>query len=237
MKKIIPINHFGLFADNQEVARVDTRFIAQSFDKRHQDVLRDVQCLVNSSNGISSAFNQYNFALTSYIDDRSKRQPCYQISRDGFIMLVMAYHGTKANKLKEFYLKLFDEMEEQIKILHSVRNEFLMLTYQLQLIYKNPKTYIYSNECNLINRIVIGMSAKQFRNLHGLPKGTSIRPYLSLRQLKQIDDLQKVDAGLLIALPNYSERKQKLEWYYEINYGTKHLVINDIKLVKQKPVS
>lgn len=46
-----------------------------------------------------------------------------------------------------------------------------------------------------------------------------------MRQLNQIDDLQKVDAGLLIALPNYQHRKQKLEWYYEINYGTKHLVI------------
>lgn len=94
-------------------------------------------------------------------------------------MLVMAYHGTKANKLKEFYLKLFDEMEEQIKILHSIRNEFPMLTHQLQLIYINPKTYIYSNECNLINRIVIGMSAKQFRNLHSLPKDTvSVHTYL-----------------------------------------------------------
>lgn len=80
------------------------------------------------------------------------------------------------------------------------------------------------------------MSAKQFRNLHGLPKGTSIRPYLSLRQLKQIDDPQKVDAGLLIALPNYQDRKQKLEWYYEINYRTKNLVIkNGNDLVVKSP--
>ena len=95
----------------------------------------------------------------------------------------------------------------------------LKLTEQIQLIHENPKSYHYSNECNLINRIVLGISAKKFREKNGLKKGTSIRPYLSSDQLKQVDTLQKIDIGLMVGIPSYQERKQKLEWYYAKIYG------------------
>jgi len=65
----------------------------------------------------------------------------------------------------------------------------------------------------MINRIVTGMSAKQFRQVHGLEKGTSIRPYLSDDQIQMIEILQKVDIGLLLAVPDYEQRKRHLEWY------------------------
>lgn len=38
-KQLIPMNKYGLFADTNETARVDSRFIAQAFDKHHDDVL------------------------------------------------------------------------------------------------------------------------------------------------------------------------------------------------------
>jgi len=36
----------------------------------------------------------------------------------------------------------------------------------------------------MLNRIVTGMSAKQFRIANGIEKGKSIRPYLSESQLR-----------------------------------------------------
>ncbi|WP_270351589.1 Rha family transcriptional regulator [Ligilactobacillus ruminis] len=226
MKKLIPMNSYGLFADTDETARVDSRFIAQTFNKRHRDVLRDIRNLLDPNNGLSANFSQRNFALTSYVDSQGKRRPCYQLTRDGFVMLIMGYNGAKANRFKELYIHQFNEMEEQIKILRSARIEFPMLTQQIQFIHENPKAYHYSNECDLINRIVLGMSAKKFREEHGLEKGTSIRPYLSSDQLKQIDALQKIDIGLMVGIPNYQERKQKLEWYYANTYGMKGLDSN-----------
>ena len=226
MKKLIPMNSYGLFADTDETARVDSRLIAQTFNKRHRDVLRDIRNLLDPNNGLSANFSQRNFALTSYVDSQGKRRPCYQLTRDGFVMLIMGYNGAKANRFKELYIHQFNEMEEQIKILRSARIEFPMLTQQIQFIHENPKAYHYSNECDLINRIVLGMSAKKFREEHGLEKGTSIRPYLSSDQLKQIDALQKIDIGLMVGIPNYQERKQKLEWYYAKTYGMKGLDSN-----------
>lgn len=211
MKQLIPMNNYGLFADTSETARVDSHFVAQAFDKRHSDVLRDLKNLLDPKNGLSSNFSQRNFAFTSYTDKQGKKRPCYQLTRDGFVMLIMGYTGQKANHFKELYIQRFNEMEEQIKILHSARVEFPMLTQQIRLIHDNPKPYHYSNECDLINRIVLGMSAKKFREQRGLAKGTSIRPYLTSNQVKQIEALQKIDTGLMIGIPNYQERKQKLE--------------------------
>lgn len=228
LKQLLPMNKYGLFADANEIARVDSRFIARALDKRHDDVLRDLKNLLKPKNGLSTDFIQYNFAFTFYIDSQGKKLPCCQLTHDGFIMLVMEYTGIKANHFKELYIQHFNEIEEQIKVLRSARIEFPILTKQIQLIHEKPKPYHYSNECDLINRIVLGMSAKKFREKHGLKKGTSIRPYLSSDQLKQVDTLQKIDIGLMVGIPDYQERKKKLEWYYAKTYGIKALE-SDIK--------
>ena len=65
----------------------------------------------------------------------------------------------------------------------------------------------------MINRIVTGMSAKQFREENGLAKGTSIRPYLTDEQIELLETLQKVDIGLLVSVPDYQQRRRHLEWY------------------------
>ena len=83
--------------------------------------------------------------------------------------------------------------------------------------------YHYSNECDMINRLVLGMSAKQVRELYGIDKSQSIRPYLSSGQMYLIDRLQKIDAGLLISTPDYQSRKRQLEWYLgKIGSGVDH---------------
>ena len=91
--------------------------------------------------------------------------PCCQMTRDGFVFLVMGYTGKKAAQFKEFYIKRFNEMEAQIKALVNARQQFPKLTRMVKAIHENPRPYHYSNECDLLNRIVLGMSAKQFCNI------------------------------------------------------------------------
>ena len=56
------------------------------------------------------------------------------------------------------------------------------------------------------------MSAKQFRTANGLEKGESIRPYLSEEQIAALEYLQDVDIGLLVAVPDFNQRKRLLQW-------------------------
>ena len=128
-------------------------------------------------------------------------------------MLVMGYTGQKAMQFKELYIKRFNEMESMIKSLVMARQEFPLLTNNIKLLHESPKPYHFSNECDMLNRIVIGMTAKQFRIANGIDKGKSIRPYLSEKQIQMLEILQKVDVGLLVAFPEYEQRKRHLEWY------------------------
>ena len=213
MKELIPKNEYGLFADKKDIVRVDSLYVAEFFEKNHKEVLRDIRNIAAPNSGLSKEFAERNFALGSYKDKQNKKRPCYYLTRDGFTILVMGYKGKKALRFKELYIRRFNEMEELIKSLVKARTEFPLLTENIKLLHEKPKPYHFSNECDMINRIVLGKSAKQFRLENNLEKGTSIRPYLTEVQIKLIEKLQKVDIGLLAAFPNYEDRKRNLEWY------------------------
>lgn len=213
MKELIPKDDLGVFVDNHDTARVDSLFVAELFEKNHKEVLRDIRKITDPLSGLSEEFRQRNFAPSSYRNQQNKKQPCYYLTRDGFTMLVMGYTGQKAMQFKELYIKRFNEMEKVIKSLVAARQEFPLLTDNIKLLHESPKPYHFSNECDMLNRIVIGMTAKQFRIANGIDKGKSIRPYLSKKQIEMLEILQKVDVGLLVAFPEYEQRKRHLEWY------------------------
>lgn len=213
MRELIPKDQYGVFADTNDTARVDSLFVAEFFEKQHKHVLRDIARITEPKSGLSENFINTNFKSDSYKDSTGRKLPCYFMTRDGFTMLVMGYSGQKAMKFKELYIRRFNEMESFIKTLVSARQEFPLLTANIKLLHENPKPYHFSNECDMLNRIVIGMTAKQFRLANGIEKGKSIRPYLSEEQITMLDTLQKVDVGLLVAVPDYQQRKRHLEWY------------------------
>lgn len=213
MKELIPKDDLGVFVDNHDTARVDSLFVAELFEKNHKEVLRDIRKITDPLSGLSEEFRQRNFAPSSYRNQQNKKQPCYYLTRDGFTMLVMGYTGQKAMQFKELYIKRFNEMESMIKSLVMARQEFPLLTDNIKLLHESPKPYHFSNECDMLNSIVIGMTAKQFRIANGIDKGKSIRPYLSEKQIQMLEILQKVDVGLLVAFPEYEQRKRHLEWY------------------------
>jgi hypothetical protein len=51
---------------------------------------------------------------------------------------------------------------------------------------------------------------KQFKEAHGLPDVSSIRPYLSASEIHAIETLQRADIGMLAILPESSARKAAL---------------------------
>lgn len=208
MKQLIPADTYGVFADHCDTARVNSLMVARMFEKRHDNVLQSI-CNLDCS----EEFRLLNFKESSYINDQGKKQPCFDMTRDGFTFLVMGYRGKKAAHFKELYIKRFNEMERFIRVLVETRRDYPLLTEHIKLLHEHPKPHHFSNECDMINRLVTGMSAKQFREARGLKKGESIRPHLTDEQISLMNTLQKVDIGLMISEPNYEARKRHLEWY------------------------
>ena len=206
------MNEYGIFANTKYEAMVDSRFVADVFEKDHRHVLEAIRNLICEGSGYSSIFRRTNFRQSFYVNGQNKKQPCYVMTRDGFTALVMGFTGARANQFKEAYIRRFNEMEEQIVMLQALREQYRPLTDAIQDTHDNPQPYDYSNEADLLNRIVTGMTARKYRESHNIARSGSIRPYLSEEQRELMDYLQRVDVGLIYSVPNYQERKQKLEW-------------------------
>lgn len=213
MKGLIPMNEFGLMAGKGCVARVDSRIIADVFGKQHYNVLRDIEKITESKSGLSEEFTKLNFEGSKYTDATGRKLPCYLLTRDGFTMLVMGYTGEKAMRFKEQYIRLLNEMEQQILTIQTLRDQNPLLTEAIRNTRQDPKPYDYSNEADMINRIVLGMGAKQYREKHGIPKGEPIRPHISTDEAALMERLQMMDIGFQYSEPEYQKRKQMLEWY------------------------
>lgn len=215
MKQLIPMDDYGVFADMKDIVRANSLMVAKMFNKTHQHVLRDIAKITESKSGLSEEFRVHNFVKSSYKDSTGRKLPCYDMTRDGFTVLVMGYTGQRAMRFKETYIHRFNEMESFIRTLVEARTQFPLLTENIKLLHENPKPYHFSNECDMLNRLVLGMTAKQFRETNQLGDVKSIRPYLSPEQINMLDTLQKVDIGLLVSVPDFEQRKKFLEWYMQ----------------------
>jgi Rha family phage regulatory protein len=83
--------------------------VAEAFGKRHDDVLRKIKALDCSDN-----FNARNFTGVEYLDAKGEKRPMWQMTKDGFMFLVMGFTGKKAAAIKEAYINAFNWMAEQL---------------------------------------------------------------------------------------------------------------------------
>ena len=56
MRELVPMNDYGIFVSAKYEAMVDSRFVAEIFDKQHKHVLRDIEKTTES--GLSEAFGE-----------------------------------------------------------------------------------------------------------------------------------------------------------------------------------
>ncbi len=75
---------------------------------------------------------------------------------------------------------------------------------------------LYSIEFSLLNSVILGMSATQYRKEHNISANDQIRNYFTEDQLDDIERLERYDAQLIISqeIYSYDERKQILQKEY-----------------------
>ena len=105
-------------------------------------------------------------------------------------------------------------MEAFIQSLVSARMDFPAFTQAVHLAHDEPKHYHYTNEINMIYRIIFGMDAKKLRQQRSIAPKESIRPFLSTIEIQAVEELQRADIGMLNVLSNHADRKDALQKYY-----------------------
>lgn len=108
--------------NGKEIPAVTSLQVAEHFGKNHKDVLRDIRVTVEKC---SQEFNERNFAPVEYTDAKGEKRPMYLLSKDGFMMVAMAYTTPEAMRIKEAYIARFNDMEREL----AGRNPSLPQTY------------------------------------------------------------------------------------------------------------
>lgn len=86
--------------------------VAESFEKRHDHVLRDIETILG---GLPNSGEAQMFYETTYQHPQNKQQyRMYYMNRDGFTLLAMGFTGQKAIQFKLAYIQAFNEMERQL---------------------------------------------------------------------------------------------------------------------------
>ncbi|ENU5510277.1 Rha family transcriptional regulator [Campylobacter coli] len=115
--------------------------LAKVFNKNHRHILQ------TTKNQPQNDFTESNFILSTYKDKKGELRPCYNLTRDGFSLLVMGFTGEKAYKWKVEFIKAFNEMEKRLRNIEYEKHDKLAfrqsLGYKSQLAQQKLK---YENE-------------------------------------------------------------------------------------------
>ena len=91
---------------------VSSRQIAESFEKRHDHVMRDIEDIMR---GLPKNGDTPMFYKTEYIHEQNgQTYPMYLMNRDGFTLLAMGFNGKAALEWKLKYIAAFNEMEKKL---------------------------------------------------------------------------------------------------------------------------
>ena len=184
--------------NKEEVTVVSSLDVAETFGKRHADVLRDIEDME-----CSDEFRERNFALSSYRSMQNREFPMYLITRDGFTLLALGYTGEKAMRFKEAYIRQFNEMEKLLMGKIREREKGIAvrqaLTNALKESQENERMHghAYSTYTNAIYKSIFGKNANQLREEYGIGKKENLRDMFSTEELRSIQSMECLVSGLV----------------------------------------
>jgi Rha family phage regulatory protein len=83
--------------------------VAKMFGKQHKDILKKLKTIE-----CSDEFRSANFCAHPYTNSQNGETYIqYDITKDGFVFLVMGFTGKKAAHMKEAYINAFNKMEAE----------------------------------------------------------------------------------------------------------------------------
>ncbi|ENR2980353.1 Rha family transcriptional regulator [Acinetobacter nosocomialis] len=111
MNMMTTLNLRALVTNDNGEAKTTSYAVAEAFEKRHSDVLRSIKNMK-----CSQKFRERNFALCFENNKLQNGKPrkFYQMTKDGWMFLVMGFNGEKADAIKEQFIEAFKWMTKQL---------------------------------------------------------------------------------------------------------------------------
>ena len=112
MKNNRPVELGLIVRPGDEVPRASSLDIAIKFGKNHRDVLKKIKQLMPLN---PPDFNERNFTLVDYQDNKGETRPYFLLTKDAFSLLAMGFTGSVAHRWKLAYIEAFNQQGEFIR--------------------------------------------------------------------------------------------------------------------------
>ena len=134
-----------------------SKIIAASFLKTHKHVLEAIKNL-----DYSPDFIERNFIKSHYISLQNKKLPCYEITRDGAILLCMGFNGEIASKGKRKLLNAINSKDSS-DIMAAISN--------MDIDIDDKDLFVYVAQESISKRYKIGISKNPEERVKALNVG------------------------------------------------------------------
>ncbi|PSU58378.1 Rha family transcriptional regulator [Photobacterium phosphoreum] len=101
-----------IFISDANELVTDSLTVSKHFSKQHKNVIQKIESLDCSDIFTSANFSAHAKKITAGAVVRDSK--VYQMSKDGFMFLVMGFTGKRAAAVKEAYINAFNQMAEQL---------------------------------------------------------------------------------------------------------------------------
>ncbi len=98
-----------------QLAVTNSQIVADYFSKQHKHVLHKIeQIIADTPTDFTSAHFSAHVQKVDIGNGATRNSKLWNMTKDGFMFLVMGFTGTKAAKLKIHFINAFNEMQSQL---------------------------------------------------------------------------------------------------------------------------
>ena len=190
----------------------------------HSDFLKKVRKLKDE-------LSLGNISESTYKNSRNQKQPMLLLDKETCFIMV----ASETPKVLQAIVKRWLELEaaeterSTAKAMDAenraaLRMEYRPMTDALKSVRedagKETRAHHYSNEADMINRIVTGYPAKKYKAVHEMPE-SSLRDLLTPIQKQAMLSLQKANTVYLEEGLSFEERKDRLNTLFNRRWNAK----------------
>ena len=172
-----------------------------------------------------------NILEGTYKNSRNQKQPCLLLDKKACLLMVASETPKVLQAIIDRWLELeAAELERSTAKAMDAENraalrmEYRPMTDALKSVRedigKETKSHHYSNEADMINRIVTGYPAKKFKAVHEMPD-SSLRDLLTPIQKQAMLSLQKANTVYLEEGLSFDERKERLNTLFNRRWNAR----------------
>ena len=216
-------NSISIISNNQTMSSLE---IAKITGKRHDHVMRDITNILGELN-----INAPHF-WGAYKTKQGNEYGCYNLPKRETLILVSGYNIQLRAKIIDRWEYLENKLaEKQFHLVtrNEAKLEYRPMTDAISAAHEEIKPYHFSNEADLINRIVLGCAASKYKKQNDIDPSESLRDYLTVKQLDCIVGMQRANTVYIEDGLDFQDRKTKLTDLFNRKYKQK--LIDEIHLL------